>query len=400
MTILVLLLLQELGPEVRLTHDGDFNHWESTLVVDPENPRRLLVSANTHNLKGHVNDPRRWTCSTYRSEDGGRTWTGGPVQEDRDLGDALAVAGTGGRSYVLALVKASSNRIGVWRREAGEPVWSGPVLVGPEKADYQKAAVDRSGGPRHGRLYIHARTGAGRMLLHAGDGTTFRSACYQESVPGGFTDKPLVLADGTLFLPYRSRKTILAGPDGRYAGSWDEIFCLTSTDGGETFTAPVRIARREQSVCPVYGVGRFEGRERIYGLWSGGPENSGTLHLATSDDKGRTWSPPRPVRPEGAVGVGICMLAAGEEGTVGIGWLGHESGTYHAWFSASTDGGATFGRAIRLSTEASGRARYDARYPGGDYTFMDAAPGNVFHVLWPDARSGAYQLYTRTVTLR
>ena len=122
------------------------------------------------------------------------------------------------------------------------------------------------------------------------------------------------------------------------------------------------------------------------------------------------------------------MIAVNPDGVLGVfyysteGFPKHDQS--HVYFTASVDGGETFLPKVRLSNDASrpfgaGNLRPGpfvskergmvvvntisglSRWPnGGDYIGMTADADGVFHPLWPDGRSGTYQLYTSAVRVR
>jgi hypothetical protein len=75
--------------------------------------------------------------------------------------------------------------------------------------------------------------------------------------------------------------------------------------------------------------------------------------------------------------------------------------------SASLDGGVTFAPAVRVATDLScpdpSRA---GEYPvrrwstGGDYFGFAAGADGRFHVLWPDARDGTFEIWTAAASVR
>lgn len=404
-----------LGPEVSVTGGEAFNHWESALVVDPSDPRRLLVSSNTHNVEGAINDPSRWTGSTYSSTDGGLTWrSDGRISDKKPLGDALVDLGPDGAAVAAALWRTDGGRcVALWRSDELGASWGEELLTEPRGADYEKSVFDCTGGPYHGRYYVHFRAARGELRLiglelpTAGGMQVVVDRAY-DTEHAGFADNPLVLSDATLFLPFRSKKTILTDEKG-YAGGYADYYCRTSKDGGETFTPRVHIVRDESKRGvevgggpPVYGAGPVQGGERVYLVWLDNSAGRAAMWLMTSDDQGATWSRKVDILPEHVPGgmPSVPSLAVSPEGIVGISWLSHEGAGYQPLFMASTDGGKTWTQPVALASAKSGRAAYDARYPGGDYTFFDAAEGGVFHPIWQDVREGEhYQIYTRKVTV-
>jgi hypothetical protein len=111
---------------------------------------------------------------------------------------------------------------------------------------------------------------------------------------------------------------------------------------------------------------------------------------------------------------------------VGVAWLDTrddpQGGPYHLYFAASSDGGQTFLPARRVTSSSSApggtgnrtlwqnfmrRADRGAelhltsaagRWPtGGDYAAMLVDANGAFRPVWPDARSGAFQVYTARI---
>lgn len=116
-------------------------------------------------------------------------------------------------------------------------------------------------------------------------------------------------------------------------------------------------------------------------------------------------------------------LAVGPDGTLGLSWFDTravaDGSAYEVWFAASLDGGASFLPAVRLSSapsrplspgnrrpspaawrHAPGTLRLNfttaaARFPqGGDYHGLAVDRDGRFRLVWADARSGAFQLWT------
>jgi hypothetical protein len=57
---------------------------------------------------------------------------------------------------------------------------------------------------------------------------------------------------------------------------------------------------------------------------------------------------------------------------------------------------------VRVTSRSSTpRPKHAGRFlPGFDYMKNAASPDGTFHLLWPDARSGTFQLYTSAVRVR
>ena len=106
------------------------------------------------------------------------------------------------------------------------------------------------------------------------------------------------------------------------------------------------------------------------------------------------------------------MIEVNRDGIVGMSWYEdriesddskQESHCQELFFSTSVDGGMTFSTPVQVAGVPScarslKRGKVEERWPtGGDYTGLQASPDGVFHLVWSDARNGAYQLWTADV---
>lgn len=90
---------------------------------------------------------------------------------------------------------------------------------------------------------------------------------------------------------------LVAGPQGRLHAAWTDyegtLRVSHSLDGGASFSKPTRIARGEHARparAPALAVGR-DGT--VYVAWTVGEDPSADIHVAKSDDSGRTFGEPR-----------------------------------------------------------------------------------------------------------
>jgi hypothetical protein len=164
--------------------------------------------------------------------------------------------------------------------------------------------------------------------------------------------------------------------------------------------------------------------DRLYMAWSDMRFGRPRLVISFSADRGRSWSEPAMV--DGDVPSDTLQymprLAVNKDGVVGVLW--HDTRDhvadkhYRAYFTASLDGGETFLPSVGVSTAPgdpygpgnmlpapsvfnfqgsgmlsmiSAASRWAA---GGDYIGLDTDSDGTFWPLWPDARTGTFQLYT------
>ena len=108
-------------------------------------------------------------------------------------------------------------------------------------------------------------------------------------------------------------------------------------------------------------------------------------------------------------------MAINKDGVLAISWLdsrdyGESDYTglcYNTYMTFSMDGGKTFSEPVKLSTEKScvdpkvAGEFVARRWPvGGDYFGLTATSDGKFHIVWPDARSGKFELMTSSVAIK
>jgi len=223
--------------------------------------------------------------------------------------------------------------------------------------------------------------------------------------------------------------TIQNSPKGFFGGA-------ISVDGGETLT-PFTGDRIEPERFQGLGSGPLiyavdttsHFRDRIYALWLHYEVKSKSqqIMLSYSTDRGRSWRSPRTIAPfsKNNAQQYLPMAVVNGKGVLGIFWFeayppNHE--TYDCFFSASVDGGLTFFPPRRVTSQSSEpdssgnrmitqiggiRKKSDKRFfsaysrwrRAGEYTGLTADADGVFHPFWPDARRGAFQLYTSRISV-
>jgi hypothetical protein len=399
-----------LGPETLVSRDEDFAHVETMLAVNPTDPRHLLASSiiRPRDGTGQVLSRTRG----YVSRDAGRTWKPS-LLPDENLWDPVVAFTPRGTALFVCLLPPKS--LSVFHSDDRGATWTDRTDLA--FTDSAMIAVDWTGGKYRGRLYLAGRMGEDRtspIVVHRSDdeGRTFETSVAVATPLAGRAFNPIVLRDGTLFVPF----TTLADVKLR------QIDGLRSSDGGRTFSQAFRVATRLENLNDagdtppaVFAAGSHAGAERLYSVFTVyRADANARLVFSRSDDGGRTWSDPREV----ASGVGAefthgaANVSVNRSGIVGISWLQRRIGpmdyernttfneTYDLFFTASLDGGETFRAPVRISTQSSNPAGRVVRFfPGQDYMLTETASDGTFHLLWPDARSGTFQLYARAVRI-
>lgn len=393
------------GPDILVSRDENYPHVETMLAANPANPRHLLASS--------IIRPKDSTGRTlsrtraYVSRDAGKTWSASPLPDENQWDPVVAFTPRGTALFVCLLPPKllsvfRSDGAGTWKDRLDLPFLDGPMI-----------AVDWTGGERHGQIYIAGRQGEGDdpfvIYRSADDARTFATAVVIETPSARRAFNPVVLRDGSLFVPFSTVGRTLQQIDG------------VRSDGARTFSEPVRVATRQpnpkdtgDTPPAVFAAGRHGDGERLYVVYAayrGGP--NARLMLSHSDNGGGSWSEAREVAPEVSddLSHGAANVSVNRSGVVGVSWLArrtipnsnaetpdHFNETYDLFFTASLDGGDTFLTPIKISSRPSRpEGRVDRFYPGQDYMLTSAAADGTFHLLWPDARTGVSQLYTAAV---
>lgn len=445
------------GPDLLASRDGSFPHIEPTVAAHPRDPSKLVAAAMTFprpvrgvacRVYSSIDGGSTW--KTVELEEQVELGLGDPQVAFTPRGTALFACLTQG-------VRPSGRpraALLVYRSEDGGITWEGPADAGTESYDHPVIAVDHTVGPHAGNVYFGVLYGREESILGVfrseDDGRHFVGPVeIARSSEDGLVIAGLgVLSDGTLTVSY-TRTPRSSGESGEPRETFIEM--VTSEDGGVTFSEPLEVATRvtrartrtERGLVarltlspPMWAVdgSGSEHRDRLYLLWSDWRTDVGTgvwrLLVTASSDRGRTWSEPRPVDPDVPEHTHqfLAVPAVGPEGVLGVAYFDSRGfpdlDGYHQRFTASIDGGESFLPSRRLSSEPSRPAEAEAhdraillpiadretgvihlatlsaqaRWPmGGDYMGLAVDAQGVFHPLWADSRSGAFQLWTAPV---
>jgi hypothetical protein len=348
------------------------------------------------------------------------------INSANPLGDlysrqAIAAAKDGSAAAYVVLINvdeicevpfAGFGQVEVWRTHDGGDTWEGPAVVGPETTFINDPNNPLCGD--EGFLQIAPAVAIGP-----------RGEVYT------------VWQYGPQFFPDGSNN------------SNDWIAFSRSTDGGKTWTAPAKIAALNamRADPPVgYAENRLNDQPRIAVATSGphrgrvyvttfpavSPVNvaatsqslvSSQAYVIYSDDRGATWSQPVAVapavpatgvkriwptvsvRPSGDVDVVYLESQETETGTpcnvpIGTGLFrtGPASSLVDTFWVQSRDGGATFGRPVKVSGDTSNWCTAPDNFVSatlsnfGAYIGSASLAGSTL-VVWPDDRNGPSDVF-------
>ncbi len=392
------------------------------LVIDPNDPERLMTAVTFHRLS-----PRCLTAEM--STDGGATWSRGACmtwdRSYRPLGAPAVTFGADGSMYLAAIYWSSlrkKERVEVERSTDGGATWSHPVRVvdalGPWPR-YELLSVRLSvdavpASPFYGRLYaavVHDDSDYGDLAItvtaSSDDGATWPT--MRKIVDGGLNSDPNFAfgAGGTVFVSYAA--CVLH--EGLSCGREVYLESNHSSDGGSTWageqrisvvqtragsTTYERLARRSNAsfaLSPPIAVDGSRGPHagRLYAAQVTRMRWHLRLELRHSDDQGASWSKPVLVAPPlGQHDQFMGCVAVSDAGVVGMTWLDRRDDPdnllYRAYHAFSDDGGRTFTGVAAVATAPS-----DPNVWHG----LDVAgcvwAGDRLVAAWPDTRTGTIQ---------
>jgi hypothetical protein len=345
--------------------DGLRQDTDPWIASDPNQRKHLVATWDVDDHKSNV---------TAVSRDGGKTWkiatipgiskcTGGVSDE---VVDPFVTIGAKGAAYFASLPLSVSGFL-VNRSPGGGGAWSAPATVDPKAGftdDLPSGVADPN---RSGRLFL-----TWSRFEFTGNDITGGDARFSRSSDGGKTfSKPVVIHDSPNGkIPLESRLAQLSDgtlldvfgePAAQPVDAPQQTFATRSTDGGKSWSNPVRIGTVGQDAIldPDTGKPRYEfcclfgfavaPNDRAYLAYTKvGGRHSGRVLVARSKNGGKAWQPPRTVANPGAETL-LPAVAVADDGTVGVSWYdfrhdkpGDASLTTDYWFAYSRDGGKTW----------------------------------------------------------
>ncbi len=370
--------------------------WEPAIAADPSAPYVYTLSTR------YTGPARCPSCPSPSivlrvSADGGRTW--GP---DRFLCVCKAIKH--GQYDPQIVVDADGTVFAAWL-EGFQPgvsvskstdhgrTWTTPISMPSAWSDKPWLAVSPSGqdvyvaynGPSHGDSFVG--------VSHDG-GASFVTKKITDKNRYFFAGGGWVSADGQHIAFAESDY------DQRSAAQIHSDVVL-SDDGGATWHV-IRVATGDrQPDCTSDGC--YDG---FYGptptltadangnfmfVYSANDADRAPQHVfaTTSSDGGLTWATPTALSPPGADAIFPAAVSGGP-GDFRVWWMDTRTGRWNVWYSRTTDGGATWSDAIRLSN-----ARGGAVYKGskgfaeayGDYGEIDVTDTGATIAIWGEGAS-------------
>jgi hypothetical protein len=345
--------------DIRANQVTTADQHEPTLAVNPTNPNNILVAA-----KDWRTGPKQvWY---YRSTDGGRTWTDGHLgtgaSELPNASDPVLAFAADGTAY-LAIIGYNQNDLtvgGIYvaRSTNGGQSWEQPRQVAGHDAinfhDKEWITVDRSNNPAtRGTIYVswtlfssvNPRSERGDIVVsRSTDGGQTFSPPLRVSLPAQDETQgsfPATGPNGELYVLYYSDTPSSANDPGPGRG----LYIVRSTDGGQTFSQATRVSTVSRPPSPLPG-----SDFRIFVLPA----------LAVDPTSGALYAT----------------------------WNDYRNDDSDVMLSRSTDGGVTWTAARRVNDDPA-RPRKDQFFPT-----VTVGRDSTVHLLWLDRRDDpANKLY-------
>ena len=408
---------------VLVSHDRYGVHVGPSLAANPRHPEQLLVACQA----APTGNPN--VIATFLSLDAGATWSNGgrlPHPADRPpAGDDVTVAfDPHGRGYVAATATGSTNAertMYTWRTDDGGRSFSSPVIL-----------VTGAGGQYFDQPWIAAGAGqtasAGNVYVvwasngrEGGDSVSIR-----RSTDGGQSFEPArTILNAHRNTTQSATPKVVASANGLVCvvademSSWDpsgdlvgQAVAVCSTDGGNSFGAPVRLGWESIDISLPGNVLANSGvmvaaaprGDALYAAFVRHQRraNHADIIVRGSYDRGRTWSNPVSATPRDSVVYFQPNLAVDEAGRVAISAFALAHGRVSEVLLLSRPHQLSFGAPLEVTTAPFDPHSQTMTGPKhgawwiGDYQGITASAG-AFHLVWNDTRTGKMDLFAATV---
>ncbi|MDQ2690821.1 MAG: glycoside hydrolase [Chloroflexota bacterium] len=204
----------------------------------------------------------------------------------------------------------------------------------------------------------------------------------------------VVILDQSVHIAYRSLEP------GNEKGDIRDIVMINSPDAGETFAPVSRVSDTHWYLpaCPIAGPSLAIYDEKFYAAWMDGRHepagvfSRGDIWLASSGDRGSTFSPNVRINPDQEMHHTLPSIAIGPGGRIHIAWEAQARETRDAflYYTTSDDGGQSFAP-LRVITDNTDGTRGNPSRP----VLVVNQAGNVT-LTWLDRQGGRLATWVDT----
>ena len=401
-------------PNVRVSN-GKYTISTNAITANPNNPSQLLIAAYDNNC----NFSRQ---AFFTSNDGGTTWSLACVGTIDGAGNPIVGYDLNNLAYAGGIKDGTSVYIG-FSSDNGVH-WSGARQIIGDSQGVVSAWLQVDTGinsPLQNSLYVsyvHFPVYSGLdtqiRVAHSNDGgstwvtTPVDEKQHYPSLVDQFSHVSIG-DDGNLYVTWmRCPGAVFTGNCG---GTTATMFLSKSSDGGNTWSAPVTITNVAltpgTSCFYAYGClpNTFEGltnipasavngsgaTAKVYVVFYNWTGTQMQVEVATSTDGGNSFGAPVRVTNSNSGDEFFPWLSLASDGRLGVTWLDRRNDpsnvSYQPFFAISTDG-AKFSPARPLSTTLS-NPNNDGSFGAGLGNYRTHVwVGNAIYASWMDTRSG------------
>lgn len=383
---------------------------EHHLSQHPANPNHLLISG----MYVHPTDSSNYKCFSIISTDNGVSWGHLKIFQVPEGADPWAEIMSNGTTVYTVL---GMDKLFAFRSLDAGITWEKDSVDLGTAHDHEVVLVDE----KSKRFFISSVKGSGVYINHSNNfGKEFPfPKTFKFSTLNSNTLTPVMINDTTLLVPFNTFQKRVINASGKLENrtlqkilNWIVPYNINSS----TFGVPSLICEECEKGFPVLTVDNSNSKfnNRLYYVCSNQSTNEILCYF--SNDMGKNWSEykvvknynTKPHTPKNKF-TGIPQAVVNNKGILGIAWQDRTddvNGKCNAlYFSYSTDGGISFSKPFRVTTELScmenaqnswAGERYKS---GGDYLGFIAKPNGNFLITWADSRNGNSQLYMAEIDL-
>lgn len=153
-----------------------------------------------------------------------------------------------------------------------------------------------------------------------------------------------------------------------------------SLDGGETFEPPQQISGPDVSLTDTGKAIAIGPEGEVYAVWYSCTDYK--VFISKSTDGGESFSQPIRINDPNTTG-SKPSVAIDKVGSVHVVWTGNVNGTWAIYYDVSTDGGETFSTDIKLNSNFSQITPYNSDFPFlSSIPSLDIADNGEIFVVW------------------
>lgn len=305
--------------------------------------------------------------------------------------DSTSIDAEGNNVFVVwteaAVAPATTNEIYYSRSTDGGRTWSTPLLLSSSTDGIDDASADiSSDGSTVVVVWLHGSSLATQdvqAIVSTDGGATFGSI---RDVSGYLKDDA---GDADVLTVHMSGQNIYVAfeDDVSAPGGNEDVYVIASTDGGATFAAPVRINDPAAGSADVDDPELKCSGSTAYVVWVDKRTGNDRVYFDRTLDGGVSWSTDRLLDRSGSAADSDNPSMSIDGTSVDIVWTDDRNDVGladQAFYVVSNDSGATFSLDKRLGSAAVGVDADDARV---------SVSGSSVYAVWADDRNGLNDIF-------